>query len=250
MALPPVSWHAHRRAPPGPAGRPDPCPQRTRRPRCGGRRSALGAGRTECSLPTQRRPRARNDTRLVCCGPLRSSLLHSSVTCRLPEDVQKAVEAIGSRTYNQERQGHPRKRQVELVAPIGVEEAVLQVHREYRDDHHPDKCHRCQRRQEAQYYQYPADKLRESGQDGHGLGRLYTQLLEHLREARDPRPAEATEELLGTMTDEDHTKNQPQHQQPYVDHFDNLLLTTKCPSEPSASGVAFTLSVAKVTSVV
>src|SRR5215211_429517 len=168
----------------------------------------------------------------------------------LPEDAQRAVEAVGSRTYDQERQGHPRKGQVELVAPIGDEEPILQVHREYRDDHHSDEGQRCWRRQEAQYHQYPADELRESGQDRHGLGRLYTHLLEHLGEARDPRPAEATEELLGTMTDEDHTKNQPQHQQPYTDHFDNLLLTTKCPSEPSASGVAFTLSVAKVTSVV
>src|SRR5215211_2238987 len=168
----------------------------------------------------------------------------------LPENAQRAVEAIGSRTYDQERQGHPRKRQVELVAPIGVEEAVLQVHREYRDDHHPDERHRCQRRQEAQYYQYPADELRESGQDRHGFCRLYTKLLEHLGEARDPRPAEATEELLGTMTDEDHTKNQPQHQQPYVDHFDNLLLTTRCSSESSTSGVVFPSPVAKVASVV
>src|SRR5215212_12033460 len=140
----------------------------------------------------------------------------------LPEDAQRAVEAVGSSTYNQERQGHPPKRQVELVSPIGVEEAVLQVHREYRDDHHPDEGQRRQRRQEAQYHQYPADKLRECGQDRHGLGRLYTHLLEHLREARDPRPAEAPEELLHTMADEDHTKNQPQHQQPYVYHFDPL----------------------------
>src|SRR5215208_3477610 len=147
----------------------------------------------------------------------------------LPEDAQRAVEAVGSSTYDQERQGHPRKRQVELVAPIADEEAVPQVHREYRDDHHPDESQRCQRRQEAQYHQYPADKLRESGQDRHGLGRLYTQLLEHLGEARDPRPAEATEELLGTMTYEDHTQNQPQHQQPYVDHFEPHSLNV-CPT--------------------
>src|SRR5688572_29152986 len=119
--------------------------------------------------------------------------------CRLLEDAQHAVEAIGSRTYDQDRKGHPRKRQVELVAPIGDEEAVLQVHREYRDDHHHDEGKRCQRRKEAHYHEYPADELHEAGQDRHGLGRLYTQLLEHLREARDPRPAEATEELLGTM---------------------------------------------------
>src|SRR5215203_2999525 len=168
----------------------------------------------------------------------------------LPEDAQRAVEAVGSSTYDQERKGYPRKRQVELVAPIGVEEAVLQVHREYRDDHHPDERHRCQRRQEAQYYQYPADKLCESGQDRHGLGRVYTHLLEHLGETRDPRPAEATEELLGTMADEDHAQNQPQHQQPYTDHYDNLLLTTRCSSQFSTPDVVFTLSVAKVTSVV
>src|SRR5215218_8952998 len=202
-ALPPVPWCAHRRALHGPAGHPVPCPRTTRRPRCGGRRSALGAGRTECSLPSRRQPRARNGAPLGCCGPRCLCLLHSSVTCSLPEDAQRAVEAIGSRTYDQECQGHPRKRQVELVASIGVEEAVLQVHREYRDDHHPDEGQRCQGRQEAQYHQYPAAKLRESGQDGHGLGRLYTQLLEHLREARDPRPAEATEELLCTMAYED-----------------------------------------------
>src|SRR5215208_7312503 len=138
----------------------------------------------------------------------------------LPEDAQRAVEAIGSRTYYQERQGHPPKRQVELVAPIGDEEAVLQVHREYRDDHHPDEGQRCQRCQEAQYHQYPADELREPGQDRHEPGRLYAHLLEHLRETRNPRPAEATEELLGTMADEDHAQYQPQHQQPYVDHFE------------------------------
>src|SRR5215207_8424707 len=168
----------------------------------------------------------------------------------LPEDAQRAVEAVGSRTYDQERQGHPRKGQVELVASIGVEEAVLQVHDEYRYDHHPDEGQRCQGRREAQYHQHTADKLRESGQDRHGLGRLYTQLLKHLREARDPRPAEATEELLGTMPDEDHAQNQPQHQQPYVDHFDNFLLIPRCSSETSTSDVVFTSSVAKVTSVV
>src|SRR5215210_1339996 len=168
----------------------------------------------------------------------------------LPEDAQRAVEAVGSSTYDQERQGHPPKRQVELVAPIGDEEAVLQVHREYRDDHHPDEGQRCHRRQEAQHHQYPTHELRESGQDRHWLGRLYTQLRKHLREARYSWPPEATEELLGTMADEDHTQNQPQHQQPYVDHFDNLLLTTRCPSETSTSGVVFTSSVAKVASVV
>jgi hypothetical protein len=52
------------------------------------------------------------------------------------------------------------------------------------------------------------------------------------------------------MAYEDHTQNQPQHQQPYVDHFDNLLLTTRCSSESPTSGVAFTSSVAKVAAVV
>src|SRR5215204_1878607 len=127
----------------------------------------------------------------------------------LPEDAQRAVEAVGSRTYDQERQGHPRKRQVELVTPIGVEEAVPQVHREYRHDHHHDEGQRCQRRKEAQYHQYPTNEFRESGQDRHGLGWLYTQLLQRLREARNVRPTEATEELLGTMADEDHAQNQP-----------------------------------------
>src|SRR5215207_8201938 len=169
----------------------------------------------------------------------------------LPEDAQRAIEAVGSRTYDQERQGHPRRRQVELVAPIADEETVLQVHREYRDDHHPDEGQRCQRRQEAQCHQYPADELRESGQDRHGPGRLYPQLLKHLREARYPRPAEATEELLGTMADEDHAQNQPQYQQPYTDHSHNLLLlSARCSTESSTSGIAFTSSVAKVTSVV
>src|SRR5215213_3839720 len=168
----------------------------------------------------------------------------------LPEDAQRAIETVGSRTYDQERQGYPRKRQVELVAPIGDEEAVLQVHREYRDDHPHDEGQRCQRRQEAQHHQYPAEELRESGQDRHGLGRLYTHLLKRLREARYPRPAEATEEFLGTMAGEDHAQNQPQHQQPYTDHFDNLLLTTRCSSVSSTSGVVLTSSVAKVASVV
>jgi hypothetical protein len=52
------------------------------------------------------------------------------------------------------------------------------------------------------------------------------------------------------MAYEDHTQNQPQHQQPYVDHFDNFLLTTRCPSESSTSGVSFTSPVVKVASVV
>jgi hypothetical protein len=103
------------------------------------------------------------------------------------------------------------------------------VHREYRDGHHPDEGQRCQGCQEAQYHQYPADKLRESGQDRHGHGRPYTKLLEHLREARDPRPAEATEELLGTMADEDHTQNQSQYQQPYIYHFEAPFLNV-CPA--------------------
>jgi hypothetical protein len=52
------------------------------------------------------------------------------------------------------------------------------------------------------------------------------------------------------MADEDHAQNQPQHQQPYTDHFVNLLLTTTCAPEFSTSSVAFTSSVAKVTLVV
>src|SRR3712207_139277 len=99
----------------------------------------------------------------VYCIPL------SSVDDLAPEDPQSCVDAICPAAGQEQSACNGYEDQVELVKAACGEEAVLQVHLDYRDDHHHAEGQRRQRRQEARYHQYPADELRQLGQDAIGL---------------------------------------------------------------------------------
>src|SRR3712207_40779 len=99
----------------------------------------------------------------VYCIPL------SSVDDLAPEDPQSCVDAICPAAGQEQSACNGYEDQVELVKAACGEEAVLQVHLDYRDDHHHAEGQRRQRRQEARYHQYSADELRQPGQDAIGL---------------------------------------------------------------------------------